>query len=75
MWEIMKVFRSNMFAALIRDLQDCHDLCDEARRRIADGTLDSGKTKPSKAELKRILNDLSELEKLCEDAGLKMHTH
>ena len=64
-----------MFAALIRDLQDCHDLCDEARRRIADGTLDSGKTKPSKAELKRILNDLSELEKLCEDAGLKMHTH
>jgi hypothetical protein len=81
--EIMKVFRSTMFAVVIRDLQDCHDLCDEARRRIADGTQDSENIKPSKAELKRILTDLSELEKLCEDIGLKtadqliglMHIH
>lgn len=81
--EIVKVFNSNMFAVVIRDLQDCHDFCDEARRRILDGTAESGKTKPSKAELKRILTDLSELEKLCEDIGLKtahplvglMHIH
>jgi hypothetical protein len=76
LWEIMKVFQSNMFAVLLRELQDCHDSCDEARRRIVDGTFNStefklsGKAKPSELELKRILNDLSALADLCDDVGL-----
>jgi hypothetical protein len=66
-----------MFAVLLRDLQECHDSCDEARRRIADGTFDStefklsGKAKPSEPELTRILKYLLALEELCQDVGLK----
>jgi hypothetical protein len=76
LWEIMKVFESTMFFILLRNLQDFHDRCDEARRRIADGTFDStefklsGKAKPSQAELKMILDSLSNLAEVCKKTEL-----
>lgn len=71
LWEIMKVFDSTLFSLLLRDLQQCHGHCDEARRRIADGTLDPEKAKPSEELLERILTDLSKLETLCKDGVLR----
>ena len=67
LWDIMDIFKSKTLAGLLCDLQRCHDLCDENRRR--GGDLDEYPKPMDPRDLKDITEHLQGAETFCEEVG------
>src|SRR5205807_10049144 len=75
--EIMKLFKSRHFATVFQDLHQSQSICDEAKRRLADGTASStqymltGVERPSEDFIVKIEKQLIAMDDVCKDAGFE----